>query len=133
MSKYLIPLLTLLLTGCVTQQTLTSSNDLQINQIIVTNNSPYALLDMEINVYASRGRVACSYVPPEGFCSNWFPARPYQGHAALVSWQLDGKQWQKEVVADDVLKQSASGTVAIELVLGDQGQSVVKVRSANDF
>lgn len=94
-------LLSLFLVACTTQPIQPSVMP-ELVEVSVLNMSDRRLTKVEIYVAANHSKVVCEQVAPQGFCANQFRPRSYQGHTAIVTWQVGGQQWQHEITAQDV-------------------------------
>jgi len=73
-------------------------NSLEIQRLIVVNESARALDEVKIYVAKIREFVSCGYILANSECSIGFPLREYQGNRFDVSWIDNGRaKWVKDI------------------------------------
>ena len=97
-------------------------NSLDIQRLIVVNESSSSLVDVRIYVGETHEFVNCGYILANSECSIGFPLREYQGNRFEVSWIDNGRAKSvKDIQASMADNLSPGEPVNAVITIGRQG------------
>ena len=99
-----------------------------IGGVIIRNELPFSVTDVQLLVPASGNFVGCGNILARSQCSTTFPERNYQANAVVITWKERGQSHSTgEFVIKIPEKFDLNRSARLEVIIFNMGQAGAKL------